>query len=103
MEFSSKTVAERIYLGWKVGQRLDATETVVSAVFSIRAVNCVDHAPTAMLVGSSIIDADTKLDHTPHVKMMVINGVAGNTYELSAVIVTSGGRTLQPKSTFKVV
>lgn len=87
MSFSSKTPAEDEYFGFDFTLRLATGETISSASFAIAIAVGADAGVAGMLSGSAVIDGAI-------VKQLVIDGVAGVTYRLTATVVTSAGQTL---------
>lgn len=87
MSFSAKVPAEDEYFGFDFTQRLATGETISSASFAIAIAVGADAGVGSMLSGSAVIDVAI-------VKQLVVDGVAGVTYRLTATVVTSAGQTL---------
>ena len=93
--FSNKAVAENIYLGFDFSNRLSTGETISTATFTNVVIQSVDSGASSMVFGTATINAGI-------VQSMIKNGVAGNTYELSVVVNTSGNRILYAKAQYQV-
>ena len=83
-----KTPTESQPLGFDFVDDLDVGETISSATFSVVVVDGADPDVGDMLTGSSAISGS-------EVRQRVRNGVAGVTYEVRAVVVTSASNTKQ--------
>lgn len=86
-EFSPADDAESEVFAFDFAARLGASETLSSSGWTIKVVSGVDPTPTARLVGSTNISGTQS-------KQRLAGLVAGATYELTAVAVTSAGNTL---------
>jgi hypothetical protein len=85
MQFTDKDPAETVRLGVDFANLLDTGETITSASVGIRTAAGVSTA--AMLSGTDEIDGSV-------VRQLITGGVAGTTYKLSFIAVTSTGQTL---------
>ena len=93
--FSNKAVAESIFLGFDFSNRLSIGETISTATFTNKVIQAVDSTASAMVFGTAVINAGL-------VQTMIKNGIAGNTYELSVTVNTSGNRVLYAKAQYTV-
>lgn len=84
MQFTDKDPSEVVRLGYDFANLLDTTETISSATVSIRTSAGV--ATSAMLSGSEDIDGTV-------VRQLITGGVAGTSYRVGFMIVTSTGQT----------
>lgn len=94
--FTNKYAQEVVYLGFDYADRLVVGETITEAQFSIKPTIGTTADSASMLVGSAVITSGI-------VTIKVKDGIKGCTYELTALVTTSGSRVLLAKDTFQVV
>ena len=94
MDFTAKYVSEVVYLGWDFTNRLNAGETITGASFSNVCMDAADSLAPAMVTGSLVVGNLAQA--------LIANGTSGNTYELTGIITTSGSRTLEAQSKYRV-
>lgn len=87
MVFSDKYPGEDEFVGFNLLPRLATDETITSVTFAVAVVAGTDAAAASMLQGSPIIAG-------PIVKHLLVDGVAGVHYRITATAVTSAGQTL---------
>jgi hypothetical protein len=93
--FSDKDPGEAEFLGFNFAPRLAVGETILTAAFSIAAVEGTDEGAGDMLSGAAIIDGSI-------VKQLVGGGLDGGRYRLAAEVTTSGGQTLVESALLRV-
>lgn len=87
MNFDDQYAGETEYVGWDFSARLEAGETLQSAVFAATDTTGLDPAPAGILQGAAAIDGAIA-------RQRVAGLTAGARYTLVATVQTSGGRTL---------
>lgn len=94
-QLDPKDPAEAIYYGLDFARLLGDGETLSSATASIRVTSGTDAGAASMLSGSPIISGTI-------VKQLIINGVAGCTYRVGVLVVTSAGQTFVEAASLRV-